>query len=60
MDVPNASIVQGWQTVVTTNALVSTDGNKCLENFMNHALAQPTGYRPWPGFRHSYADNGVI
>ena len=27
-DVPNASIVQGWQTVLTTDAHISTDSNK--------------------------------
>ena len=33
--------------MVTTDVLVSTDGNKGLISLMNQSLAQPTSYRPW-------------
>ena len=66
MDVPNASIVQGWQTVVATDALVSTYGNTGLANPMNQVLHSRLGYRPlrlrsgqaWPGFRHPCRNDG--
>ena len=44
--------------MVTTDVLVSTDGNKGLISLMNQSLAQPTSYRPWPGFRHPCRNDG--
>ena len=32
--------------------------NYCLASPINQALAQPTGYRPWPGFRHPCRNDG--
>ncbi len=31
-----------------------------LANRLNQALAQSTGYRPWPGFRHPCRNDGLI
>jgi len=29
-----------------------------MASYLNQALAQPTGYRPWPGFRHPCRNDG--
>ncbi|PZN81538.1 MAG: hypothetical protein DM484_08455 [Candidatus Methylumidiphilus alinenensis] len=33
-------------------------GNQGLASCLDQALAQPTGYRPWPGFRHPCRNDG--
>ena len=33
-------------------------GNQGLASRLNQALAQPTGHRPWPGFRHPCRNDG--
>ena len=33
-------------------------GNQGLASLLNQALAQPTDYRPWPGFRHPCRNDG--
>ena len=35
-------------------------GNYGLASHLNQALAQPTGYRPWPGYRHPCRYDGVF
>ena len=31
-----------------------------LASRLNQALAQPTGYRPWPGYRHPCRYDGIF
>ncbi len=46
------SSVQGWQHWATTDVPISKDIQLRAFKRTYQAFAQPTGYRPWPGFRH--------
>ena len=39
-------------------SLYSYPLNYGLASYLNQTLVQPTGYRPWPGFRHPCRNDG--
>ncbi len=52
------SSVQGWQHWATTDVPISKDIQLRAFKRTYQAFAQPTGYRPWPGFRHPCRNDG--
>jgi len=55
------SSVQGWQTLRHNICpCIHWQKTKAWQVALNQLFAQPTGYRPWPGFRHPCRNDGFF